>query len=74
MWELMFSGSATALEERPAAFMLGRLPAEDDEFALDVRVVVAYAPVMGDCPTDDGCGNTCAGNDSACNSFADDPS
>ncbi|MBE1579529.1 FxLD family lantipeptide [Amycolatopsis marina] len=66
MSEVLFSGGATALAERPVA--------DDDEFALDVRVVVAYAPVMGDCPTDDGCGNTCAGNDSACNSFADDPS
>ncbi|GAB3449150.1 FxLD family lanthipeptide [Actinophytocola sediminis] len=47
---------------------------EIDEFALDVRVVVAYGPVMGDCPTDDGCGNTCAGDASACNSFADAPS
>ncbi|MBB5156085.1 FxLD family lanthipeptide [Saccharopolyspora phatthalungensis] len=46
----------------------------DDEFALDVRLFVAYGPVMGDCPTDDGCGNTCEGEASACNSFADDPS
>lgn len=46
----------------------------DDDFALDVRIVVAYGPAMGDCPTDDGCGNTCAGDASACNSFADDPS
>jgi len=66
MSEVLSSGGATALAERPVA--------GDDEFALDVRVVVAYGPVMGDCPTDDGCGNTCAGNDSSCNSFADDPS
>lgn len=67
MLEALSSGGATALAERPDA-------AVEDEFALDVRVVVAYGPVMGDCPTDDGCGNTCSGADSSCNSFADDPS
>jgi FxLD family lantipeptide len=66
MSEVRYSGGATALVERPGA--------EDDEFALDVRVVVAYGPVMGDCPTDDGCGNTCEGDASSCGSFADDPS
>lgn len=66
MAEVQFSVGATALAERPAE--------EDDEFALDVRVVVAYGPVLGDCPTDDGCGNTCAGDASSCGSFADDPS
>lgn len=66
MLDARSSGGGTALAERPSEV--------DDEFALDVRVLVAHAPVMGDCPTDDGCGNTCAGNDSACNSFADDPS
>lgn len=60
------SGGATALAERPV---------EEDEFDLDVRVLVAYAPAArGNCPTDDGCGNTCAGNDSTCNSTFDDPS
>lgn len=49
-------------------------PPEQDEFALDVRLVVAYGPTLGDCPTDDGCGNTCAGDASACNSMAYDPS
>ncbi|WP_322753060.1 FxLD family lanthipeptide [Frankia sp. Cas3] len=66
MSEVPVSGGATALAERPGE--------EDDEFTLDVRVLVAYGPIMGDCPTDDGCGNTCSGNDSSCNSFADDPS
>jgi FxLD family lantipeptide len=48
---------------------LDRPVAEDDEFALDVRVVVAYAsPGRGDCSTDDGCGNTCATNASSCTS------
>lgn len=60
------SGGATALAERPV---------EEGEFYLDVRVLVAYAPAArGDCPTDDGCGNTCSGNASSCNSTFDDPS
>ncbi|MFI0155792.1 FxLD family lanthipeptide [Streptomyces lydicus] len=61
------SGGAAALAERPA-------PAEDDEFALNVRVVVAAHPngkLM--CSTNDGCGNTCANGASACNSFVEDP-
>lgn len=59
------SGGATAVVERP----LGA----DDEFALDVRVVVVFAPAgKADCPTDDGCGNTCSGNASSCNSAPDD--
>lgn len=66
MVEIRSLGGATALAERPVA--------DDDEFALDVRVVVAYSPLRGDCPTDDGCGNTCAGSDSSCNSSPDDPS
>jgi len=46
----------------------------DDDFALDVRVVVAFAsPGRGDCPTDDGCGNTCATNASSCTSSFDIP-
>lgn len=57
---------ATALAERPGE--------DEDEFALDVRVVVAYGPVITDCATDDNCGNTCEGDASACNSFANDPS
>ncbi|MEU9891095.1 FxLD family lanthipeptide [Sphaerisporangium sp. NPDC051017] len=45
----------------------------DEEFELDVRVVVAFAaPSRADCPTDDGCGNTCAGSASSCNSAPDD--
>ncbi|MEO3861337.1 FxLD family lanthipeptide [Acrocarpospora sp. B8E8] len=65
MFDGRASGGSTALAERPAA--------GDDEFALDVRVVVAYAPATHTpCPTDDGCGNTCSGNDSSCNSALDD--
>jgi FxLD family lantipeptide len=66
MLDVQFSGGATALAERPGE--------GEDEFALDVRVVIAYGPVMWDCATDDNCGNTCEGDASACNSFADDPS
>lgn len=47
-----------------------RTVARDDDFDLDVRVVVAYAsPGRGDCPTNDGCGNTCSTNDSSCSSM-----
>jgi FxLD family lantipeptide len=46
----------------------------DDDFALDVRVVVTYASASrGSCPTDDGCGNTCATNDSSCGSSFEIP-
>lgn len=43
----------------------------DDEFTLDVRIVVAAGP--NECPTDDGCGQTCEDGASACDSFIDDP-
>jgi len=66
MSQVPLPAGGTALAERPVE--------DDDEYALDVRVLVAYGPIMGDCPTSDGCGNTCSGNDSSCNSFADDPS
>lgn len=55
------------LADRPAG-------PEEDEFALDVRVVVAAHPngkLM--CTTGDGCGQTCSQGASACNSFVDDP-
>ncbi|AEW92912.1 MULTISPECIES: FxLD family lanthipeptide [Streptomycetaceae] len=47
----------------------------DDDFTLDVRIVVATGPMAGyaDCPTDDGCGNTCANGASACDSYIGDP-
>lgn len=66
MADLGISGGATALAERPTTAEF------DDEFALDVRVVLAAHPngkLM--CSTGDGCGQTCSG--SACNSFVDDP-
>ncbi|WP_405388079.1 FxLD family lanthipeptide [Streptomyces sp. NBC_01102] len=58
-------GGATALAERPTAD-------GPDEFALDVKVVVAAHPngkLM--CSTGDGCGSSCSG--SACTSYTDDP-
>ncbi|MFE2869884.1 FxLD family lanthipeptide [Embleya sp. NPDC059259] len=42
---------------------------DPDEFLLDVRLLVTLAPLAETaCPTDDGCGNTCAGNASSCTS------
>lgn len=66
MSDAQLSGGATALADQPGE--------EDDEFALDVRVVMAHDPIMRHCPTDDNCGNTCEEDASACDSFADDPS
>lgn len=63
----MAEPSATMLADRPA-------DPDKDEFALDVRVVVAAHPngkLM--CSTGDGCGQTCSQGASACNSFVDDP-
>lgn len=63
----MAEPSATVLADRPA-------DPDEDEFALDVRVVVAAHPngkLM--CSTGDGCGQTCSQGASACNSFVDDP-
>lgn len=54
------SGGTTVLLERPL----------DDEFELDVHLVLT--PQMGtcsnSCPTDDGCGSSCANGASACTS------
>lgn len=45
----------------------------DEEFTLDVRVVVAAHPTGKlSCDTSDGCGNTCQ-NASACVSHVGDP-
>ncbi len=41
---------------------------DDDEFALDVRVVLSHLVGQYDCPTNDGCGETCKDNASACRS------
>lgn len=62
----MAEPSVAVLPDRPAGL--------EDEFALDVRVVVAAHPngkLM--CTTGDGCGQTCSQGASACNSFVDDP-
>ncbi|MGP4115292.1 FxLD family lanthipeptide [Streptomyces sp. 4N509B] len=69
MADTRVSGSATALAEPPGLDDL------DDEFTLDVRIVVSTSPRAGtgDCPTDDDCGNTCQDGASACDSFIDDP-
>jgi FxLD family lantipeptide len=54
--------------------LLDRSASAEDDFALDVRVVVGYVSASrGDCPTDDGCGVTCATDASACNSNYDIP-
>ncbi|MGH3941779.1 MAG: FxLD family lanthipeptide [Pseudonocardiaceae bacterium] len=50
MSNVQLSSGDTALAERADE--------GDDEFALDVRVVVAHSPLIVDCSTDDGCGNT----------------
>jgi FxLD family lantipeptide len=69
-----FTDGPTSLLERPDTRAGAPVDELADEFALDVRVIVALAPVgIAMCPTDDGCGNTCSGNDSSCNSFVDDP-
>lgn len=58
-----------ALADRPALPFAESERFGADEFDLDVRVLVTLAPVgQADCPTDDGCGNTCAGSASSCNS------
>jgi FxLD family lantipeptide len=45
-----------------------------DEFTLDVAVLVTATAVRrGDCPTNDGCGSSCATDNSACTSFVEDP-
>lgn len=63
---------ATTVLDRPVA-PDAQFPLDDDDFALDVRVVVTYASASrGTCPTDDGCGNTCSTNDSSCGSSSDD--
>jgi FxLD family lantipeptide len=59
--------AATAPDELPAGDLF------EDEFHLDVRVVVSESPVYNfDCPTSDGCGNTCANGASACTSSIED--
>lgn len=48
------------------------MAAEDDDFALDLRVVESFEPIAQlRCDTSDGCGNTC--QTSACSSFTNNP-
>lgn len=57
----------TALAEPPA-------PIREEDFSLDVRVVVTAHPNGKlTCNTNDGCGNTCKGTASACSSYSGDP-
>ena len=69
MSDIRASAGATALAEPSVTDDF------DDEFSLDVRIVVTSRtggkPV---CPTNDGCGQTCQNGASACNSFIEDPS
>ncbi|MEU8911768.1 FxLD family lanthipeptide [Streptomyces sp. NPDC101227] len=45
----------------------------DDDFELDIRVVISESPLtVFMCPTSDGCGNTCANGASACQSSIED--
>ncbi|GAA2046481.1 hypothetical protein GCM10009839_58550 [Catenulispora yoronensis] len=75
MSDAQFSGSATALAERPGTTTpeTDNLADFEKEFDIDLRVVVTHGHIMGDCDTSDGCGSTCSGSDSSCNSFTDNP-
>lgn len=74
MSDIQLFGGATAVAERPDGSPEATdLAGFDDEFELDLRVVVTHGHIMGDCDTSDGCGNTCSENDSSCNSFTDNP-
>ncbi|OFB43224.1 FxLD family lantipeptide [Frankia sp. B2] len=55
------AGGATALLEPDVV---------EDDFALDVRVVITHTAktCSNNCPTDDGCGDTCKNDASACTS------
>ncbi|MER5760171.1 FxLD family lanthipeptide [Streptomyces sp. NPDC002082] len=45
------------------------------DFSLDLRVVEAAAPIANLLrATDDGCGSSCGGSNTACTSFTGDPS
>ncbi|MGW3955375.1 FxLD family lanthipeptide [Streptomyces sp. NPDC004752] len=45
----------------------------DDDFELDIKVVIAESPLtVFMCPTSDGCGNTCENGASACQSSIED--
>ncbi|MGW0711239.1 FxLD family lanthipeptide [Streptomyces sp. NPDC002643] len=45
----------------------------EDDFELDIRVVISESPfTVFMCPTSDGCGNTCENGASACQSSIED--
>jgi FxLD family lantipeptide len=60
----------TAVLDHPTAPTA--LPADglaDDDFELDIKVVISESPLtVFMCPTSDGCGNTCENGASACQS------
>lgn len=68
-------GTALAEPLAPApAQPLAPAPFREEDFSLDVRVVVTAHPNGKlTCNTNDGCGNTCQGTASACNSYVGDP-
>ncbi len=70
MPEIIIARGNAALAERPVEF-----EELDDDFTLDVRVIVASHPIAKlECNTDDNCGNTCTNGASACDSASEDPS
>ncbi|MFI9829622.1 FxLD family lanthipeptide [Streptomyces sp. NPDC051913] len=64
----------TAVLDHPTAPT--ELPADglaDDDFELDIKVVISESPfTVLMCPTSDGCGNTCVNGASACQSSIED--
>ncbi|WP_416976946.1 FxLD family lanthipeptide [Streptomyces sp. T028] len=64
----------TAVLDHPTA--PADLPADalaDDDFELDIKVVISESPLtVFMCPTSDGCGNTCVNGASACQSSIED--
>ncbi|MEU1786538.1 FxLD family lanthipeptide [Streptomyces sparsogenes] len=55
----------------PVGLPVGNLA--DDDFKLDIRVVVSESPLtVFMCPTSDGCGTTCENGASACQSSIED--
>ncbi|MFF4699932.1 FxLD family lanthipeptide [Streptomyces chattanoogensis] len=61
------------LDSAPAPVGLPVDDLADDDFELNVRVVVSESPLtVFMCPTSDGCGNTCENGASACQSSIED--
>ncbi|MFD3514887.1 FxLD family lanthipeptide [Streptomyces sp. NPDC058657] len=64
----------TSILDRPTGLV--ELPGgdlSDEDFQLDVQIVISESPVYAfNCPTSDGCGDTCANGASACVSSIED--